>query len=672
MLTMRASFEPSTLDREARTVELVWSVGHKGLRRSYWDGDYYEELSMDPAHVRMDRLNSRAPVLAVHNQWSLDAVHGVVERAWIKNGEGRALVRFAKAEDDADADKTFRKIADGILVNVSVGYTVYRYEIIETADNKIPTYRATDWEPAELSIVPIGFDPSAQVRSQEPAKQHAVEIIRRAPVAGGDGGQSPTEQTRKPEDADMPDENKPVEKTAPTAEQVRAAEQQAAEQARIAERQRANEIRMATRKAGLGDDVADKLIADGVELDKARAFIIDELAKRDVTTNTQQHNRVNVVDDERDKWMRGAGAWLIQKAGVGDSMKRAGVEVGDAGEFRGLTLLDLARASLERNGVNTRGMDKMSLVATALTHRSGGYQTISDFDVLLETTINKVLQAAFAIAPDTWRRFCRVGSVSDFRAHNRYMMGSFGPLDSVGEVQEYKNKAIPDGEKQSITAATKGNIIGLSRQAIINDDMDAFSRLPTMLGRAAGLSIETDVYAALALNSGLGPTLSDGNPLFHNRTNRNNIATGAALSAANIDLDRQVMAQMKDISGNDYVDLLPAILLVPLSLGSTARTINSAEYDPDAVANKSQLKPNTVRGLFRDVVDTPRLTGTRRYLFSDPNIAAALEVAFLDGQQSPVLETQDGWRVDGVEWKVRIDYAVGGVGYYGAVTNAGG
>jgi hypothetical protein len=163
----------------------------------------------------------------------------------------------------------------------------------------------------------------------------------------------------------------------------------------------------------------------------------------------------------------------------------------------------------------------------------------------------------------------------------------------------------------------------------------------------------------------------DGHPLFYARTGQNNISTGAALTAAAIDLDRQTMAQIKDISGNEFLNLLPAILLTPLSLGSTARTINSAEYDPDTVANKSQLKPNVVRGLFRDVVDTPRLTGTRRYLFADPNIAPAIEVAFLDGQQTPFLDNQNGWRVDGVEWKVRIDYGVGGVGYEGAVTNAG-
>jgi hypothetical protein len=111
------------------------------------------------------------------------------------------------------------------------------------------------------------------------------------------------------------------------------------------------------------------------------------------------------------------------------------------------------------------------------------------------------------------------------------------------------------------------------------------------------------------------------------------------------------------------------VLLVPIGLGGTARSINDAQYDPDT-ANKLQ-KPNVVNGLFRDIVDTPRLTGTRRYSFADATEAPVLEVAFLDGRQEPYLEVQDGFDVDGARYKVRLDYGVAAVDYRGAVTNAG-
>jgi hypothetical protein len=369
--------------------------------------------------------------------------------------------------------------------------------------------------------------------------------------------------------------------------------------------------------------------------------------------------------------MRGATNWLLMKAGATDlvakyeKVERAAL---DPGEFRGLSLLDLARMTLERGGRLARGVDKMRLVSDAFTVR-GATQSTSDFATLLENLMHKMLQAAYAIQPDTWRRFCATSTVSDFRAANRYRMGSFGALDTVPENGEFKNKAISDAEKATITASTKGNIINVSRQMIINDDMSAFARLPQMFGRAAALSIEVDVYALLAQNAGLGPTLLDGLTLFH--ATHGNLTTGAALSAAALDLDRVAMASQKDVSGNDYIDLRPSILVVPVALGGPAKIINRSEYDPDTLANKSQMKPNPLAGLFNDIVDTPRVTGTRRYLFADPGLAPVVEVAFLEGQSSPVLESRDGWRVDGAEMKVRFDYGVAAVDFRGAVTNAG-
>jgi len=369
-------------------------------------------------------------------------------------------------------------------------------------------------------------------------------------------------------------------------------------------------------------------------------------------------NHVVTVEDETDKFRAAASTALVVRAGFSTIEQRNAVR---ANPYRGHTLLDLARASLARAGINTDGMDKMQIVAAAFT------QSTSDFPVLLENTMHKVLQEAYGKAALTWNRFCAIGSVSDFRAHNRYRTGSFGVLDSVNENGEFKNKSIPDGEKASITAGTKGNIINLSRQMVINDDLAAFVGLSNSLGGAAARTIEAAVYAMLALNSNLGPTMGDGKALFH--ADHGNIGTGAALSVAGIDADRVLMASQKDVSGNDYLQLSPAILLVPIGLGGLAREVNGQEYNDDS--NKQQRKPNVVRDLFRDVVDTPRMTGTRRYLFADPAIAPVLEVAFLDGQQEPFLEMQDGFDVDGTRYKVRLDYGTAAVDYRGAVTNAG-
>lgn len=367
---------------------------------------------------------------------------------------------------------------------------------------------------------------------------------------------------------------------------------------------------------------------------------------------------VVTVEDEGDKRREAIVASIMARAGVATADQRKQI---NANPFRAMRLTEIARASLQRAGVRTEGMDQMGMVAAAFT------QSTSDFPVLLENTMNKTLQSAYALAPDTWSRFCARGSVSDFRAHNRYRVGSLGNLQVVNELGEFQNATIPDGEKSAITANTKGNIINLSRQAVINDDLGAFVGLAASLGRAARRTIEADVYASLALNSGAGPTLLDGNPLFH--ASRNNITAGAALSVEAIELDRVAMASQRDVGGNDFLDLRPQVLLVPITLGGRAREINGAEYNDES--NKQQRRPNVVRGLFGDIVDTPRLTGNRRYLFANPAEAPAMEVAFLDGNDTPFLEMENGFTVDGARWKVRLDYGVAGIDGRGAITNAG-
>ena len=471
-----------------------------------------------------------------------------------------------------------------------------------------------------------------------------------APAAAGHSTpvSQPAAAAAKPQEHSMPEEKKPA---APPAAFARTKEDNAQVIAMFKPFAARPEI------AALQTEV---LADPGLTIETIQARLLAEMGKGAEPANPQgAFPKVETVSDEGDKRKDAVVASILARAGVAqDAAARAALS---SNPYRGDRLLDTARASLQRAGVSVSGMTPMDVVAAAFT------QGTRDFPVLLENAMHKTLQAAYATAALTWNRFCATGSVSDFRAHNRYRTGSFGSLDAVNELSEFVNKSIPDGEKASITAGTKGNIINLSRTAIINDDLGAFVGLSNMLGRAAARTVEADVYALLALNSGAGPTMGDGKALFH--ADHGNITTAAAISMAALDLDRVAMASQKDVSGNDYLDLRPAVLLVPIGLGGTARSINDAQYDPDT-ANKLQ-KPNIVNGLFRDIVDTPRMTGTRRYLFADPSEAPVLEVAFLDGNQNPYLELQNGFDVDGARYKVRLDYGVAAVDYRGAVTNAG-
>jgi HK97 family phage prohead protease len=663
-LSMRAAIVPSSIDAEKRTVELVWTTGARVMRGFF--ERYWEELSVSAKHVRMERLSSgTAPLLNAHNGYDLGGVIGVVEKAWLKNKEGGARVRFAKAEDDPEADQIFRKVMDGIIRNVSVGYRVHKLEKVEDGADQIPVYRATDWEPYEISMVPVGADAGAGVRA-EGADTNPCEVIGLA-----------YQERRMDEDED---EKTPAPAPKPKNEERHIDEAALRKEAMASERKRIADIQGAARALSLDDEFAKRHIDAGTEMDEFRKLAIDERASK-AKPIVDPGGRVDAVrgGDEHDKWQRGASDWLMIRAGVHQTVMAAAKKRGetlmvDPGEFRGRSLVELARQSLERKGVRTDGMDKRVMVGKALTMRSGGYASTGDFSVLLEEVLRKTLLGAYETADDTWRLFCKIGTVSDFRAHHRYRTGAFGRLDVVNEHGEYTRKPIRDGVKESISADTMGNTIAITRQSIIDDDMGAFSTLATDFGSAAGLTLELMVYELLAENSGVGPNMADGNPLFH--SSHSNVGTASALTVAGIDADRQLMARQKDPNNVRFLNMRPAILLVSLSLGSQARVINGDILDSDAIdpGTDEQMKfgrTNPMRGQFRTIVDTPYITTTRRYLFADPARNPTIEVVFLDGQQAPLVEMRPGWDVDGVEWKLTMDAGAGAVDYRTAVTNVG-
>lgn len=404
------------------------------------------------------------------------------------------------------------------------------------------------------------------------------------------------------------------------------------------------------------DKLREELLDDPkVSPEAAGQKILAEMAKG--VTPVAGHIIVR-DNEEREKFNDSIVASLLVRAGLASAEQR---QLAAKCESRNFSLMEHAKASLSRAGINHQSMNVPQLAQAALT------QTTSDFPVLLENAMHKAMLDSYRATPDTWSRWCRTGSVSDFRAHNRYRTGTIGNYQTVNEAGEYENVVIPDGEKSSITAVDRGLIINLTYQMIVNDDLGAFLRLAADLGRAGRRTVEAAVYALLAEGSGLGPVMGDGHRLF--ATEHKNLGTGAALSMASIDADRVVMGSQTDISGNDFLDLRPAVWVGPLALGGTARTINDAQYDPDT-ANKLQ-KPNMVRGLFRDIVDTARLTGTRSYMFADPNDAPVVEVAFLNGEQEPYIVLEESFNSRGNKYRATLDFGVGAVDFRGAVTNAG-
>ncbi|MCT8970591.1 HK97 family phage prohead protease [Microbaculum marinisediminis] len=152
-----------SFDEESNTVDVVFTTGATVRRVSWREGEFDEELIVTPDAVRLDRLNTGAPFLDTHDGWSLRTVLGSVvkDSARIANGVGTAKILLTRRQE---AEGTIRDIRDGIINNISVGYRTHRVEIAER-DGQVPLHRAIDWEPYEISAVPIPADPGAHFRA---------------------------------------------------------------------------------------------------------------------------------------------------------------------------------------------------------------------------------------------------------------------------------------------------------------------------------------------------------------------------------------------------------------------------------------------------------------------------------------------------------------------------
>lgn len=642
-LSRSITADASIIDEKSRRVRLSFSSEAPYLRASLFNDPWIEVLGHDPGEIDMSRFDSGSvPLLWGHDDQSRDSNVGIAEKGFLKDQRGYADVRFSSR---ADVEPLFRDVTEGIVPNVSVKYRILERTLIKKNEDGPDEYRVTRWMPLEISLVSVPADDSVGVgRSDD-------EVTRSFTVT----------DIPQTEERNMSDEQRPAvpaitERQESVAAQVVSAPSdmtrsiaEASCAAVNAERARVSEITELARKAGMDEATVRKFVDDGATVEAVRSAVLDALVSRDQANRPQMTAGRDSIDKENDQALHA----LLARAGERIDGKVIDLQGND---FRSASLLDLAKRSLERVGVRTNGLDKMEIAARAIT------QTTSDFPILMGNVLNKSLLGAYALVPDTWRLFCKVGSVSDFRPNYRYRGGAFGNLATVPEAGEYTYGSISDAERNPITAVTKGKMIGLSRQAIINDDLGALVDMSKDLGRSAARTIESDVYTYLASN----PTLADTGALFNSTAvttagGHANITSYVAPSVTSIALQGQLMASQT--YAGDYVDVRPTIFLGPIGLAADVQLLNDSQFDP---ADNKFMKPNQVRGFFSKVIGSPRITGSVWYVFADPNIEPVLEVAFLNGQQSPYLEMRQGWNVDGVEWKVRLDYGVGAVGFRGA------
>jgi hypothetical protein len=607
-----------------------------------------ESLSLDPSHVRLERANSGAPVLDNHSRWgSTGQVQiGVIERAWIEQGQLMMSLRLSKRDG---AKEFVQDIKDGIIRNVSVGYNVFTYEITEK-EGELPHYRATDWEPAEISFVPVPFDYGAQVRSADNSG-NTVELIYKNRNTNMENNETQSaEQNRAATPAPAaaaPAATAPAAAAPAAPAADNAAERNAGVQA---ERQRSAEITTLCQMAGLDRSFGDDLISRGVDIESARAQIQAKWAAKQSAAPAAAPSSVSLTGaDEREQIRAAMEESLLHR--VAPSAHK--LESQRAKDFRGFRLLDYAREAIALNGESYRGMSESEVVERALT--------TTDFPILLGNVTRQFLRRAYETAPSTWKPIASRGDLSDFKPQNGVQFGGSLSLEKVNEHGEYKSGKLKEA-KESIKLATYGKIIAITRQAIINDDMGGFTRLPQLLGRAAA-DLESDTIWSLITGN---VTMGDGKALFH-ADHKNLAAAGAALSEDSLAAARLAIRKQTGLDAKEKLNLQPVYLIVPPELELTAQKLITA-----ITANNTQ-DVNVFAGAYKLIVEN-RLSdasATAWYLTAAPEQIDMLGYGYLSGQSGLYTETRAGWNVDGVEVKARLDFGATAWDYRGFYKNPG-
>jgi hypothetical protein len=663
-LTREATFVPSSVNIEARTVDVCFTTGAKGKRFGWFGDEWFEELEVSQAAMRLDRMNNRAPFLAVHRAYSLEGVLGVIERSWIEGGKGFATVRFSKRED---VEPMFKDVCDGILSHISVGYRVFKWQDVTVGDDKIKTMRAVDWEPYEASLVPIGFDDNATVRElqtrADATETFEMEVFTRALPGQNQGSQRTMSQknngTEAPTNEGGNGEGGEGGTTTAAPAKTRKADPVDPEAIRKAERERVADISDLCRKHGVDAETEKKYLRDGTKIGLVRKAILERLADGSKEQNVSGRVVVTAgAQDETEVRGRAAEAALMHRIAPHK------VKLDEVGQrFAGMGLREMARAFLEAQGVRTGGWSPSKLAEEALRVRNAN--SSSDFPNILANVAKKtLLQNYDAIAAkQSFRPLVKVGYNPDFKQSYRVRAGEMPSLVKTTEGAEVTSGSMGES-KETVQLATYSRKFAITRETIINDDLNAFGDLPGRFGMAAA-RLESDLVWAVFTGA---VTMGDNVALFH-ATHGNLAGSGAVISVATIGAGRAAMRTQKGVNKLDALNIAPRFLIVPAAIETTADQFVSQSL---LAAQSSNVNPFAGR---LQVISEARLdaaSATAWFLAGAVEDGVDLiELTFLEGQAGPVVETRMGFDVNGVEIKALHDVAAKALDWRGLYKNPG-
>lgn len=432
-----------------------------------------------------------------------------------------------------------------------------------------------------------------------------------------------------------------------------------------AERERTSTIRDIGRRARMKDEDVDAACAADTSVEAFRTRAFDFMAERAEQTPTGAGQRAFIVG-ATDQEKRGAAmenALLHRWSPNGNELSEHGRE------YRGMSLLEMGKDMLDAHGVRTRGLPKNELARLLLevraslpaeySVRAGGMHTTADFPNVLANVANKTLRAGYKAAPQTFRPLVTVVTLPDFKQVARVQLGEAPQLEKVNEHGAFKRGTMGESAER-YALSTYGKVIAITRQVLINDDLNAFTRVPRAFGIAAA-NLESDLVWGQIIGN---PVMGDGVPLFH--ADHKNLGAAAVISTASVGAGREAMRTQTGLDGKTLLNINPTYIIVPVALETQAEQFLSPIYP----TKQADVVTPTMRKLVP--ISEPRLDAvskTNWYLAGDPAQIDVVELAYLEGQQGLFTETRMGFDVDGMEVKVRQDVAAKAIDHRGLWKN---
>lgn len=711
---------PSTYDAEAHTVRVILATENPVVRFDWGTGQRYEEvMAMSRKHGDLSRLNASAPYLKDHDSRQQPGVwvpnSFKFEKIETKEYTGPALLGTVKFSSRPEVREGIEvDVAEGIRPNHSIGYLPTRVVKVrskhEDEDGKtVLEQRRIAWLGFEGSNVAMGADNAAKTRSIP------------EPEPKGDPAMTPEEIKALVEETAA----KAARESADAVHAKYAQEQEEASTKRTA---RDLAIRELSEAHELGDEFRDLYLDTGPRaaktLDDFRSAAMTFVVERERNTPVIAGVRVEAGDlDERETWAKGAALCILDNAGYGISERegdhkqdhkdaggiawkhmfmqhrntpgdKAGYRLDErARQFKGLSVINIARMALARSGVSARELQRMpdtQVAKLALRHGNGGFSTIDSFGAIMTDTNNLAVNQGYNEAPRTFLTWGERRLAKDFRDNIEVGIGEMPTMPQVGEKNEIKVVHFTTtGETWAIQL--HGARWGITFQAIVNDRTDLLIVRGQDFGASAA-RMQGDLFYG---GAGAGEhaddgclmgteNMDDGLPLFDDTTagHRNHIELGGQ-SGTNVgppdDLVRindagLLLGRQRGFNLDIEIDQRMRFLIVSRGASLVAHQTLQFVRVPGQVVTQATLAestPDNDEWNDLEIVTERRIDASVGAGVVPPFFVAGprsgLIYAFLEGMENVQVDSRSGWEVLGMEFRGMIPFGCGRRDFRGIV-----